>query len=166
LQAFLVRKSNLENKKPDNTLKLKKNRRYLNTGDNNHLKTARSSELEFYKVYHKIYQFQENKEMPLFENIEVAGSFFSKLTGLIFKKNLKRGSGFLIENCNTIHTLWMRFSIDVLYLDKDGSILHILHSVKPFRFTSSIKGAVKVLEIKSKAAAKLGLQAGDILRFK
>ncbi|MBM3707970.1 MAG: DUF192 domain-containing protein [Actinobacteria bacterium] len=163
MQAFLLRTDNLKTKKPNGIRDLKSDSiEYSGTGNNQYLETTRIPELESGKIQH----FQKDKEILIFHDIKVAESFFSKLTGLIFKKNLKEGSGLLIENCNNIHTLWMRFSIDVLYLDENGRILHILHSVKPFRFTSSIKGAVMVLEIKSKTAAGLGLQAGDILRFK
>jgi len=163
LQAFLLRTDNLETKKPNGIRDLKSDSvKYSRTGNNQYLETTRFPELESIKIQH----FQKDKEILILHDIEVAESFFSKLTGLIFKKNLKEGSGFLIENCNNIHTLWMRFPIDVLYLDEGGRILHMLYSVKPFRFTSSIKGAVKVLEIKSKAAAGLGLKVGDILRFK
>lgn len=99
----------------------------------------------------------------MFENIEVAKSFFSKLTGLIFKKNLKIGQGFLIENCSSIHTFWLRFPIDVLFLDKNNKILHVITNLKPFRITPFIKGSVKVLEIKAGEIKRLGLKPGNFL---
>ena len=94
-----------------------------------------------------------------------ADSFLSKLFGLIIRKKLKRREGFLIENCSSIHTFWMRYNIDIVFLDKKNRVLAIYYSVKPFRATSFIKNAFFVLELKSGTIEKTSLKPGDLISF-
>ena len=54
--------------------------------------------------------------------VELADSFFSRLRGLMFRRRLKEGCGLLLAPCNSVHMLFMRFAIDVIYLDKDFCI--------------------------------------------
>ena len=57
----------------------------------------------------------DNKEL-ICDEIISAENFFERLFGLIFM-NLKANQGFLINNCNSIHTFWMRYKIDLLFHD-------------------------------------------------
>jgi uncharacterized membrane protein (UPF0127 family) len=94
-----------------------------------------------------------------------ADSFLSKLFGLIIRKKLKSGEGFLIGNCSSIHTFWMRYTIDVVFLDKKNLVLATYHNVKPFRATPFIKNACSVLELKSGAVKRTSLKVGDLVNF-
>ena len=62
-------------------------------------------------------------------------TFFSRLIGLMFKKNLPDGSGVVLKPCTQIHTCFMRFNIDVIFLDKDLQVLHIIENMKPWRIS-------------------------------
>ena len=77
-----------------------------------------------------------------------ANNFFSKLFGLTVRKKLKDKEGFLIENCSSIHTFWMRYSIDVIFLDKKNSVLAIYNNFKPFRIPAFIRNDCYALELK------------------
>ena len=104
------------------------------------------------------------KELIAAEVIE-ANTFFNKLFGLITRRRLRDREGFLIENCNGIHTFWMRYNIDVVFLDKKNRVLAIYNSVKPFRVTPFIKNAFFVLELKSGTIEKTSLRPGDLISF-
>ena len=173
MKVFLLKADNLKNKKPkgpnsmfrspDNICVLKNNsNHYSRVINNQDLKSNSITESEYYNVQ----LFQEDSKLLVLFSIKVAESFFSKLTGLIFKKNLNSGEGLLVENCNSIHTFWMRFPIDVLFLDANNRVIYIVKDLKPFRVTPLIRGAIKVLEIKSGEVSRLGLNVGNILRFK
>ena len=105
-----------------------------------------------------------SKELIAAEVIE-ANTFFDKLFGLITRRRLRDREGFLIENCNGIHTFWMRYSIDAVFLNKNNMVLAIYYNIKPFRATPFIKNACFVLELKSGTIEKTSLKAGDLLNF-
>jgi len=98
-------------------------------------------------------------------NVMIAGNFFDKLFGLIFKKRLKNGEGLLIENCRSIHTFGMRYRIDAVYLNGDNMVLAIFQDIKPFRVTPLIKNASKVLEVRSKTIKHASLKVNDLVLF-
>jgi uncharacterized protein len=122
------------------------------------------------KVYKAVDNYKndcrDNTNLVLISNkIKIAEGFFSRLFGLIFKKVLSNSEGLLFENCNSIHTLGMRYCIDVVFLNKSNEVIAIFYSLKPFRFTPFIKNASKVLEFKSGFITGTNLQAGDKLYF-
>jgi len=94
-----------------------------------------------------------------------ADNFLGKLFGLIIRKKLKGREGFLIENCSSIHTFWMRYSIDIVFLDKKNSVLAIYNNFKPFRVTPFVKDACSVLELRSGDVIKTSLKVGDSVNF-
>ena len=85
---------------------------------------------------------------------EVADSFFSRLMGLMFRRDLPAGKGLLITRCRAIHTLFMRFPIDAVFLDGDGDIVRIVQGIHPWRLlVSGGRRAVQVLETNPGAVA-------------
>lgn len=84
--------------------------------------------------------------------IVVARSFFARLRGLMFRKDMPTDEGLLIERCNAIHTCFMRFDIDATFLDADGNTVKVVRNIKPWRLcVFGGARAKKVLETKSVA---------------
>jgi uncharacterized membrane protein (UPF0127 family) len=81
------------------------------------------------------------------------------------KKRLPEGEALLIEPCSSVHTMFMRFPIDVVYISKDNKVVRIAPEMKPWRAGLGGKGAHKVLEMLPGAAAGAGLEVGDELTF-
>src|SRR5579875_1051299 len=79
--------------------------------------------------------------------IAVADTSLTRFVGLMGRRSLARGHGLLIQPSNGVHTFWMRFSIDVLLLDREHRVLAAYGNLRPFRMTS----------IKWKASAALEL---------
>lgn len=92
----------------------------------------------------------------------VANSYFSRLRGLMFRKELKEGEGLLLENCNSIHCCFMNFPIDVIYLNRDMEVLKV-ETVRPWRVGSIVRGTKHVLEVSEGVA--ISLKQGDKLIF-
>jgi len=105
----------------------------------------------------------KNEKMVL-SNINVADSFFDRLRGLMLKRETGEYEGLFIPNCNWVHTLFMRFSLDIVYLNKNNTICHIDAGVKPWRFCLPVFGARSILELNSGVVDKLSLQEGDVLK--
>jgi len=74
------------------------------------------------------------------DELQVADSFWSRFVGLQFRRELPVGHGLLLMPCRSIHTCWMRFAIDVIFLDAQYTVLDIRHSLRPWRTAASKTG--------------------------
>lgn len=64
---------------------------------------------------------------------EVAETFAERAKGLIGRRGLEPGHGLLIKRCNCIHTFFMRFPIDAIFLDRDGKVVKTVRNIPPWR---------------------------------
>lgn len=95
-------------------------------------------------------------------NVRVADGFWRRLRGLMFAKPLAPTSALLLTRCASIHTAFMRQSIDVLYLDAHGVILRCVGNVPPWRASAS-PGAKHVLEMAAGSIVRFGIAPGHRL---
>lgn len=79
--------------------------------------------------------------------IKIAETLFTRFMGLMFKKNVNYAMFF--KNCRSMHTFFMRFNIDIVFLDKENNVIKILKNIKPFRIVLPIKNSFSILEIPS-----------------
>jgi uncharacterized membrane protein (UPF0127 family) len=91
-----------------------------------------------------------------------ATNFYSRMLGLMFSTDLPGCDGFLISPCNSIHTFFMCYSLDILFLDKDFKIVKAIYGLAPWRMTWIYFKSKHVLEMKA-GTMKNGLNAGDRL---
>jgi uncharacterized protein len=96
-------------------------------------------------------------------NIMKADSFSKRLRGLMFTKELSPQSALLIYPCSGIHTYFMNYSIDVLYLDIHNTILAIDEDLRPGRIGKNRKGAVAVIEIRSGRVKETDTRVGQVV---
>jgi uncharacterized protein len=109
----------------------------------------------------KLWRSGDNK--PLIENLTEAKSLNSRLVGLLSHKSLNENEGMLIYKTNSVHTFFMRFSIDVVFLDKDQNVVSVINHLKPWRITLPRFRAKNVLELKSGVIQKKNICIGDRL---
>ena len=93
--------------------------------------------------------------------IEVADNFFKRFRGLMFRRRLAQGRGLLLAPCNSVHMFFMRFAIDVIYLDENFCIKKIVRNLTPFLGLSICLGAWGALEFPSGEAERLNLVVGQ-----
>jgi len=93
----------------------------------------------------------------------VADTFWASLRGLIGHKPLVAGEGLILVPSNSIHTHFMGFPIDVLYVDKAQQVVAVDHDMAPWRFGRIHRRAHFVLELPAGAIAASGTQVGDQL---
>ncbi len=77
------------------------------------------------------------------------------------RRTLEEDEGLLIEPCSSIHTIFMRFAIDVVFLDKERRVVKVA-TVPPFRAALG-RGGQAVLELPAGTAERNGLKVGDAL---
>lgn len=92
-------------------------------------------------------------------------TFLKRLCGLLPYRTLPDGEGMLITPCNSVHTWFMRFNIDVLYLNEDLQVVAAFDNVPPWRFLPIKKQARSVLELPAGKIAETGTEAGHQLQL-
>jgi uncharacterized membrane protein (UPF0127 family) len=106
------------------------------------------------------------KKRVLSSRCHFANSFWKRLVGLLNRSSVARGEGLLIDRCYGIHTIGMRFPIDVLFLDKDFRVLRAVKSVRPFRIGPVVPKAVYVAELPAGVVEETGTQDGDQIQMR
>jgi uncharacterized membrane protein (UPF0127 family) len=99
------------------------------------------------------------------DKVELADRALSRLRGLLGRDGLADGEGLHIVPCNSIHMFFMRFPIDVAFLDEDLRVVKTVHQIRPWRATRIYLDAHSALELPAGALARSGTREGDQLRF-
>ena len=99
---------------------------------------------------------------PIIESGRMARTLWSRFRGLMGVASLPPGSGLVIEPCSSIHTHFMRFPIDVLYVNRDHVIVGIDRNLRPWWLGRFYKKVLYVVELPTGGAA--GCQVGDRLQ--
>jgi uncharacterized protein len=94
------------------------------------------------------------------EICHLADNFLSRMRGLLGRRALGRGEGVLLRPAAAVHTWFMRFPIDVLFLDRKLEVVAVRPSVKPWR-AAAARGACAVLELRAGESDRRGIQVGD-----
>jgi uncharacterized protein len=96
---------------------------------------------------------------------EIAGSGIKRSKGLLGRKGLERGEGMWIIPCEAVHTFFMQFPIDLIYLDKKLRVKKVRSSVKAWRISACLS-THSVLELPAGTIQDTQTQPGDILHFR
>lgn len=105
------------------------------------------------------------RQTDLAVQCELARSFWARGMGLMGRPRLDAGEGLLIAPEWSIHTFFMRFAIDVLFLDTQNRVLALRVAMPPFRPYAGAWGAAAVLELPAGVIAATGTQVGDTVGF-
>jgi len=105
------------------------------------------------------------RQSVLGDRIGVADTTLTRFVGLMGRGSLAPGHGLLIRPSNGVHTVWMRFSIDVLLLDRDYRVLSAYGDLRPFRVTTINWKAASALELPAGTIASTNTQLGDQLQL-
>ena len=107
--------------------------------------------------------FNRTRQACLATQLALADTHWTRLRGLLGLKSddFGNGSGLWIVPCHGVHTLGMGFPIDVVYLDRAMTVIHIQPNLRPWRFAPVRRQATSVLELPSHIAAETGTAVGD-----
>jgi len=110
------------------------------------------------------FQLRTSDGRTVCERCARAESPFHRMRGLLGRRSLEPGEGILLRPAGSIHTAFMRFAIDAVFVDADGRVVRVVDSLRPWR-TASAKGAKAVIELPAGAAATAGLEPGERLQL-
>lgn len=96
--------------------------------------------------------------------VEEAAGPWRSFRGLMLRKHLPDGHGMLFRPARGVHTQFMRFPIDLIYLDQGNHVVRIRPSMRPWRF--DFTSAAAVIELQGGAAERADVRPGDELIFR
>lgn len=99
------------------------------------------------------------------DKLDKATNFFKRFMGLMGREQLTNDAGLLIVPCNSVHSCFMKFPIDVVFLTKENRIVYIYENMKPWRVSKIIKEAYMVLELPKGRVTEVGLKVGEQIKF-
>ena len=97
------------------------------------------------------------------ERCEIAAGPVSRARGLLGRSQLDAGTGLLLKPSFSIHTLFMRFPIDAVFLDRDHAVVDVVRELRPWRAATRMR-ARSVLELPAGEAERVGLRVGERLQ--
>jgi uncharacterized membrane protein (UPF0127 family) len=105
----------------------------------------------------------ETRGTVVAEDVRVADGVWSRFWGLMGRRRLPEGGALLLRPSFSIHTAFMRFAIDVVFLDRELRVVKVVPEMKPFRVAVAFGGAHSALELNAGAAARAQVEADDQL---
>jgi len=107
----------------------------------------------------------ETRGVELVSRLALALGPVSRLRGLLGRAPLAEGEGLLLRPCQAVHTFFMTYPIDVLFLDERGCVVGLRPELRPWRMTPFFGDALATLELAPGRALATGTSLGDRLRF-
>jgi uncharacterized protein len=111
----------------------------------------------------RVVTLQDARGRVVCDSCAVADRPIGRLRGLLGRAGLAPGEGLLLRPAPSIHTWFMRFPIDAVFLDADLCVLDVRVAVRPWRVAAR-RGARAVLELSAGETVRHGLRPGDRLR--
>ncbi|MDQ3609912.1 MAG: DUF192 domain-containing protein [Actinomycetota bacterium] len=99
---------------------------------------------------------------PVCERCTVAASSRARLRGLLGRRGLRAGEGLLLRPCASVHTCFLPFALDVVLLDEDDRVVHVVEHLRPWRLAGR-RGTRSVLELAAGEAVRRSVMAGERL---
>jgi uncharacterized membrane protein (UPF0127 family) len=99
-------------------------------------------------------------DAPLATTLELAIDSPARKRGLLGRDALPQGHALVIAPCAAVHTMGMRFPLDIVFASRDGRVVAIRHAVRPWRLAVGWR-AFAAIELAAGAASRAALQVGD-----
>ncbi|NKE08062.1 MULTISPECIES: DUF192 domain-containing protein [Mesobacillus] len=107
----------------------------------------------------------ESNGRVLAANVKIADTFFSRFKGLMLTDSLPDGHGLYIQPCRSIHTFFMNYSIDVLYINENFEIVGAEEQLEPAKMGKRCKGAYSVFELPEGTIRNTGTKVGHSIKL-
>jgi uncharacterized membrane protein (UPF0127 family) len=102
----------------------------------------------------------ESTNTPIAQQVELAVSRAERRRGLLGRPRLESGAALVLTPCFAVHTAWMQFAIDVVFVNRQGVAVRIVRSLSPWRIAIATS-ANAVIELPAGSVARCDLRTGD-----
>ena len=99
------------------------------------------------------------------DKAKIADTFFSRMVGLLNRKNFSEGEALIITKCCSIHMFFMHFPIDVLFVNKDNYIVGKVEGIKPFQLSPIFFSSSYAIELPAGTIIKREIAIGDNIEW-
>jgi uncharacterized membrane protein (UPF0127 family) len=106
------------------------------------------------------------RESVIAKHVRMADTYLTRLFGLMGKSGLPEGEGLWIVPCRDIHSCFMRFEFDAIFVNKQQQVLHLMERMQPWRISKMVWDGHAVLELPAGAIAASGTQIGDLIELR
>jgi uncharacterized protein len=103
----------------------------------------------------------ETRGATLADKAREARSTSERMKGLLGRDGLEEGEGLYITPCTSIHSFFMRFVFDAIFVDKEGFVLHLIPRMKKWRMSKWLPRAAGVIELPEGVIEQSGTRKGD-----
>lgn len=107
----------------------------------------------------------KTKNVSIAEDVRIANNPFTRMVGLLLDSYLPQNCGLVIEPGKQIHSFFMRFTFDALFIDKNGIVVHLIENMKPWGASKLVLKSRKVFELPAGTIEKTGTEVGDEIEF-
>ena len=105
----------------------------------------------------------QTRKTILADDAVIANTFLSRIQGLLGKKGLNQGQALILKPCSSVHTCFMRFPIDILFVDRNNQVLRTVANLVPFRFSPIFFKSRFVIELPAGIIRSTSTSQGDKL---
>lgn len=106
----------------------------------------------------------QTKNTVIAEEVAVASSLPSRVKGLLGRSSMKPGEALIITACSSIHTFFMGFTIDVLFVNKEDVIVAAAQDIRPFRMRAALSASY-VVELPAGTITPTQCSPGDKIKL-
>ena len=110
-----------------------------------------------------LYVFNVTRQTFLSLGVVAADTHFARLRGLLGKLKLRNDEGIWVVPCSGIHTIGLLFPIDLIYLDEQNRVIHLVEHLGPLRIAAVRRGCYSVLELPPRTVHRSNTRLGDEL---
>ena len=110
--------------------------------------------------------YNQTRNNMIASHVDLAHTSATRMKGLLGKTSMEQNYGLWISPCRSIHTFFMKFPIDVIFLSSSNQVVKLINNMKPFRLSPIVFSAKSVLELSTGAIEKSGTQIGDQVVFR
>jgi hypothetical protein len=107
----------------------------------------------------------QTKNIILAEDVFIARTIFTRIKGLLGRRTFLPGQALILAPCSSVHTFFMHFPIDVLFIDKDYKVVQALSLLNPNRISRTYWHSSKVIELPAGRLGVTNTEIGDKLQL-
>lgn len=96
---------------------------------------------------------------------KLAANFWNRMIGLLGKASFERGEGLILSPCNNVHTFFMRFNLDLIFINKEEVVTKVVENLPPWKISHFVLNASTVIELPAGTIQDSGTMIGDRLVF-
>ena len=105
------------------------------------------------------------RNTPIADRATTANTPFKRMTGLLGRASLGPGEALVITPCQSIHMLFMKFPIDIIFIDHQGTVVGLCPGIRPFQFSPLFFKAHSAIEVPAGTIGSSRTQIGDSIQI-